>query len=37
MIDDPRVKDDSLSLPVLEWIDRVCLEFEAAWRTGKPP
>jgi formylglycine-generating enzyme required for sulfatase activity/serine/threonine protein kinase len=37
MTDQRDVKDVSLPLPALERIDRVCLEFEAAWKTGAPP
>jgi WD40 repeat protein/tRNA A-37 threonylcarbamoyl transferase component Bud32 len=37
MIDEPHAKDESLPLPALERIDRVCLEFEAAWQAGEPP
>jgi eukaryotic-like serine/threonine-protein kinase len=37
MRDDSKVKDLSLPLAVLEWIDRVCLDFEAAWKKGHRP
>ncbi len=37
MTDQPDAQDDSLPLPVLERIDRVCLEFEAAWMAGRAP
>jgi len=30
-------QDPSLPVPVLERIDRVCLEFEAAWKAGQAP
>lgn len=30
-------QDPSVSVPVLERIDRICLKFESAWKTGEPP
>jgi len=29
--------DPSLSLPTLERIDRICLDFESAWKEGNQP
>jgi uncharacterized protein (TIGR03067 family) len=37
MTNDSKVQDQSLPLAVLEWMDRVCLEFEAAWTAGQSP
>ncbi len=37
MVDETLSKDPSLPLSALERIDRVCLDFEAAWKAGTVP
>ena len=37
MNDETRSQDESLPVAALERIDRICLRFEAAWQSGKPP
>lgn len=37
MIDDILPKNESLPLPALERIEKVCLRFEAAWKQGDKP
>ena len=37
MTDRLDAKDESLPLTVAERIDRVCLDFEAAWKAGRTP
>ena len=34
---DPRPDKASLSVDVLERIDRICVEFESAWKADQPP